>query len=140
LMDDIVIPRSMQASNPNRPPYASSLHPSSYQSAPQSNANSMQWAVNRTAPQPVPAAANSPLAPPLLADGQSAERFTVLVLKSNQVYEVAKYHRDGDLLMFLDTQGRKGSVDVNDVDWRRTSEMTAEVRSVDTQQIARQLN
>ena len=144
LMDDIVIPRTMQAGNPNRPPYASSLHPSSYQlPAPQStaNSNSMQLAVNRTTPQSVQQSApTSLLAPPLPADGQSAERFTVLVLKSNQVYEVTKYHRDGNLLMFLDAQGRKGSVDVNDVDWRRTSEMTAEVRSVDTPQIARQLN
>jgi hypothetical protein len=144
LMDDIVIPRTMQAGNPNRPPYASSLHPSSYQlPAPQStaNSNSMQLAVNRTTPQSVQQSApTSLLAPPLPADGQSAERFTVLVLKSNQVYEVTKYHRDGNLLMFLDAQGRKGSVDVNDVDWRSTAEMTAQVRSVDTPAIARQLN
>lgn len=144
LMDDIVIPRTMQAGNPNRPPYASSLHPSSYQQpAPQStaNSNSMQLAVNRTTPQPVQRSApTSLLAQPLPADGQSAERFTVLVLKSNQVYEVTKYRRDGNLLMFLDAQGRKGSVDVNDVDWRSTAEMTAQVRSVDTPAIARQLN
>jgi hypothetical protein len=145
LMDDIVIPRTMQAGNPNRPPYASSLHPSSYQQpAPQStaNSNSMQLAVNRTTAQSVQQSAptTSLLAPPLPADGQSAERFTVLVLKSNQVYEVTKYHRDGNLLMFLDAQGRKGSVDVNDVDWRSTAEMTAQVRSVDTPAIGRQLN
>ncbi len=144
LMDDIVIPRTMQAGNPNRPPYASSLHPSSYQQpAPPStaNSNSMQLAVNRTTPQSVQQSAPTTLlAPPLPADGQSAERFTVLVLKSNQVYEVTKYHRDGNLLMFLDAQGRKGSVDVNDVDWRSTAEMTAQVRSVDTPAIARQLN
>ena len=141
LMDDMVIPRTMQASNPNRPPYASSLHPSSYQqSAPQSAANSVQLAVNKTTPQPVPLAPTTLLAPPLPADGQSTERFTVLVLKSNQVYEVTKYHRDGDLLMFVDTQGRKGSVDINDVDWRGTAEMTAQIRSVDTPAIARQLN
>jgi hypothetical protein len=144
LMDDIVIPRTMQAGNPNRPPYASSLHPSSYQQpAPQStaNSNSMQLAVNRTTAQSVQQSApTSLLAPPLPADGQSGERFTVLVLKSNQVYEVTKYHRDGNLLMFLDAQGRKGSVDVNDVDWRSTAEMTAQVRSVDTPAIARQLN
>ena len=144
LMDDIVIPRTMQAGNPNRPPYASSLHPSSYQQpAPQStaNSNSIQLAVNRTTPQSVQQSApTSLLAPPLPADGQSAERFTVLVLKSNQVYEVTKYHRDGNLLMFVDAQGRKGSVDVNDVDWRSTAEMTAQVRSVDTPAIARQLN
>jgi hypothetical protein len=143
LMDDIVIPRTMQAGNPNRPPYASSLHPSSYQPATQSNAssNSMQLAVNKTRLQSVQQPApTSLLAPPLPADGQSAERFTVLVLKSNQVYEVTKYHRDGDLLMFLDAQGRKGSVDINDVDWRSTAEMTVQVRSVDTPEIARQLN
>jgi hypothetical protein len=139
-MDDIVIPRNMQAGNPNRPPYASSLHPSSYQSVPQSNTSAMQLAVNKTAIQPVQLAVNPQLAPPLPADGQSAERFTVLVLKSNQVYEVTKYHRDGDLLMFVDAQGRKGSVDINDLDWRRTTEMTAEVRSVDATTIARQIN
>jgi hypothetical protein len=140
LIDDIVIPRSMQAANPIRPSYASSLHLSSYQAAPQSNASSMQLAVNKTTLQPTQPAATTQLALPLPPDGQSAERFTVLVLKSNQVYEVTKYHRDGDLLMFLDAQGRNGSVDVNDVDWRRSSEMTAEVRSVDTPQIARHIN
>jgi len=140
LMDDIVIPRSMQAANPNRPPYASPLHPSSYRPAPRPAApqpatpepaapppddGSMQQAVNRTALPP---------------DGHSAERFTALVLKSNQVLEVIKYQRDGNLLMFLDAQGRKGSVDVNDVDWRGTAEMTAQIRSVDTPAIQRQLN
>ncbi len=140
LMDDIVIPRSMQAGNPNRPPYASSLHPSSYQAAPQSNSSAMQLAVNKTVLQPVQPAASPQQALPLPADRQSAERFTVLVLKSNQVYEVTKYHRDGDLLMFVDAQGRKGSVDINDLDWRRTAEMTAEVRSVDTSTLARQIN
>ncbi len=140
LMDDIVIPRSMQAGNPNRPPYDSSLHPSSYQAAPQSNSSAMQLAVNKTVLQPVQPAASPQQALPLPADGQSAERFTVLVLKSNQVYEVTKYHRDGDLLMFVDAQGRKGSVDINDLDWRRTAEMTAEVRSVDTSTLARQIN
>ena len=53
------------------------------------------------------------------------ERVTILALKSNLTYEVTKYQRDGDLLMFVDVQGRKGGVDVNEVDWRKTSEMTA---------------
>jgi hypothetical protein len=63
---------------------------------------------------------------------QASERFTILVLKSNQELEVTKFRRDGDLLMFEDTQGRKGSVEVGDIDWRKTSEMTEQVRSVDT--------
>ena len=71
---------------------------------------------------------------------QSGRRFTILVLKSNQVYEVAEYHRDGDLLLFRDLQGRKGGVDVKDVDWRRTSEMTAQVLSVDAPLASRQTN
>lgn len=69
---------------------------------------------------------------------QSSERYTILVLKSNQVVEVAKYHRDGDYLMIEDTQGRTGAVPSKDVDWRKTSEMTAEVQSVDTPAISRQ--
>jgi hypothetical protein len=71
---------------------------------------------------------------------QSGRRFTILVLKSNQVYEVAEYRRDGDLLMFWDLQGRKGGVDVKDVDWRKTSEMTAQMLSVDAPLISRQTN
>ena len=128
LMDDMVIPRSLaQSGHPDRPPYASSAwaRPSAYSVAPQANA--MQLA----------AVANTPM---LVADKQSAQHFTILVLTSNQAIEVTKYQRDGDLLMFQDSQGRKGSVDVNDVDWRRTAEMTAEVRSVDAPTIARQTN
>jgi hypothetical protein len=62
------------------------------------------------------------------------------VLKSNETYEVTKYQRDGDLLMFQDVEGRKGGVDVNEVDWRKTSEMTAAARSGDKQSLRRQTN
>jgi hypothetical protein len=72
--------------------------------------------------------------------GQTSERLTILVTKSNQIYEVAKYQRDGDLLMFRDTQGRKGGVEVNEVDWRRTTGLTGEVRSADKPLISRQTN
>ena len=69
---------------------------------------------------------------------QSSEKYTILVLKSNQALEVVKYRRDGDYLMVEDTQGRSGSVAVKDVDWLKTSQMTAEVQSVDTPAISRQ--
>jgi hypothetical protein len=42
--------------------------------------------------------------------------------------------------MFRDLQGRKGGVDVKDVDWRKTSEMTAQVLSVDAPLLSRQTN
>ena len=150
LMDDIVIPRNLaQVNHPDRPPTAIITRPSAYSMTPQ--VNGMQLAVEKTA-----GGASGPVANAAMAASESAatkqvseqqpnelqasERFTMLVLKSNQMVEVTKYHRDGDLLMFQDLQGRKGSVDVNDVDWRKTSEMTTEVRSVDTPQIARQVN
>ncbi|HTP70489.1 MAG TPA: hypothetical protein VMJ35_16385 [Dongiaceae bacterium] len=137
LMDDIVI---AQAKHPERPPYASSFHPSATstspaaapQGTPQPSAGAMQLLVEKhvdgpaatgTQPEANESAVNTP---------QASERFTILVLKSNQEIEVAKYKRDGDLLMFQDTQGRKGSVDVGDVDWRQTTEMTEQVRSVDS--------
>ena len=69
-----------------------------------------------------------------------AERHTILALKSNETYEVTRYQRDGDLLMFQDVEGRKGGVDVNEVDWRKTSEMTTAARSTDKPLLARQTN
>jgi hypothetical protein len=150
LMDDIVIPRNLaQGNHPDRPPYASSTRPSAYIAVPQANA--MQLAVEKTANTKSETTMNPPLATIGTAgnmqvsertpsDRQTSERFTILVLKSNQRYEVTKYQRDGDLLMFQDLQGRKGGVDVKDVDWQKTWEMTAEVRSVDMPQISRQMN
>jgi hypothetical protein len=139
LMDDIVIPRNLgQVNHPDRPPYASSLRPSVYNAAPQAGA--MQLAVQKTAAAANENAAGVQVLGETANNGQSNERITVLVTKSNQIYEVAKYHRDGDLLMFVDTQGRKGGVDINDVDWRRTTGMTTEVRSGDVPLAARQTN
>jgi hypothetical protein len=139
LMDDIVIPRNLaQGNHPDRPPYASSLRPSMYNAAPQ--AGSMQLAVQKTAVAPDERVGGVQALGETANNGQSNERITVLVTKSNQIYEVAKYHRDGDLLMFVDTQGRKGGVDINDVDWRRTTGMTTEVRSGDVPLAARQTN
>jgi len=47
---------------------------------------------------------------------------------------------NGDVLEFEELNGTKGAVDVNDVDWRKTTEMTSEVRSVDLPVLARQTN
>src|ERR1700730_18139572 len=74
------------------------------------------------------------------SNGQTSEPATILVTKSHHIYEVAKYQRDGDLLMFLDTQGRQGWVYVNDVDWRMTTGMTMEAHSGDKLLTAAQTN
>src|ERR1700723_1776199 len=143
LMDDIVLPQSLL--HPDRPPYASS-RPASYNVTPRANA--MQMAAEKSASvtaADVRMAANETagtlqVSAPQSGERQSMERTTILVLKSNQTYEVAKYQRDGDLLMFEDTQGRKGGVDVNEVDWRRTTGMTSAGRSADKPLLSRQTN
>ena len=139
LMDDIVIPRSLaQFAHPDRPPYASSTRPSSYSFVPRTNA--MQQAVEKSASTASETAATMQVAgqPPI--SRQTNDRITLLVTKANQMYEVVRYQRDGDLLMFQDTQGRTGGVDVNEVDWRRTTGMTGEARSADKPLISRQSN
>jgi hypothetical protein len=139
LMDDIVVPRNLaQTSHPDRPPYASSLRPSMYRAAPQ--AGSMQLAMVKDASPSNENAGSMQVFGQPSDNGQTSDRRTILVTKSNQIYEVAKYQRDGDLLMFVDTQGRKGGVDINEVDWRRTTGMTTEARSGDSPLLARQTN
>ena len=146
LMDDIVLPQSLL--HPDRPPYASSRQ-SSYNVTPQSNA--MQVSAHTSpitrsqtpANQTMAATENAgiiQIVAPQPGETRTMERLTVLVTKSNQIYEVTKYQRDGDLLMFQDTQGRKGGVDVSEVDWRKTSEMTAAARSAETPLLSRQTN
>jgi hypothetical protein len=146
LMDDIVIPRTLaQISHPGRPPHAST-QPSAYSLERESSA--MQLAVDkRVSSTPanlqtvaVETAGDLQICERQPDEQQSSRRFTILVLKSNQVYEVAEYHRNGDLLLFRDLQGRKGGVDVKDVDWRKTSEMTAQVLSVEALLASRQTN
>jgi hypothetical protein len=146
LMDDIVLPQSLL--HPDRPPYASSRQ-SSYNVAPQANA--MQAAAQKNPITRSQTPASQTLGPmenagiiqitaPEPGEARTMERVTILALKSDVTYEVAKYQRDGDLLMFVDAQGRKGGVDVNEVDWRKTSEMTAAARSANALLLSRQTN
>lgn len=147
LMDDIVLPQSLM--HPDRPPYASSSRPASYKAKPQTNA--MQLTVAKSVSTASESNATELTASTLTSENmqvivpqpgerQTIERLTILVLKSSKSYEVTKYQRDGDLLMFVDTQGRKGGVDVNEVDWRKTSELTGAVRSGDQTLLSRQTN
>jgi hypothetical protein len=141
LMDDIVIPQHLaQIPHPDRPPTAIITRPSNYTTpaaVPQTDAMHLASGTNAaTAATELTASAAAPI--PAVDVPQSSERFTILVLKSNQVVEAVKYHRDGDYVMVEDTQGRSGSLKAEDIDWLKTSEMTAEVKSVDTPAISRQ--
>jgi hypothetical protein len=147
LMDDIVLPQSLM--HPDRPPYASSSRPAAYKANPQTNAMQLTAAKSvsttsvLTATEPTAStltSENMQVIVPQPGERQTIERLTILVLKSSKSYEVTKYQRDGDLLMFVDTQGRKGGVDVNEVDWRKTSELTGAARSGDQTLLSRQTN
>jgi hypothetical protein len=130
LMDDIVLPQTLL--HPDRPPYASthrSSYNSSYNAAPQPSGNGMQLASGTLI-----------IAPPQPGEVKTMTRVTILAVKSGETYEVTKYQRDGDLLMFQDAEGRKGGVGVNEVDWRRTSEMTAAARASESPLPPRQSN
>jgi len=138
LMDDIVIPQHLaELPRSDRPPSAVIMRPSSYtvsggNSATAENLMKLASAPTATAPAAVPIA--NAAVPPT----QSSEKYTVLVLKSNQIVEAVKYRRDGEYLFIEDLQGRTGALAVKDVDWLKTSEMTAQVSSVDTPELSRQ--
>lgn len=147
LMDDIVVPRPMSAAigHADRPPYASSNSPKPSGFAGTLPVNAMQQAAAAEKPtevarenivlaamplnEPAPAAAAEPLA-----------RVTILVLKSNQELEVTKYRIDGGLVNYQELNGSEGSVNSDQIDWLRTTQMTSEIRSVDLPVGARQTN
>jgi hypothetical protein len=169
LMDDIVIPHTLaQLPHLDRPPYArQSSYNAAPQSAspsqsnmPSSSAmqtNAMQLAIatsignsNVTAANPsltvLENARTNPVPPTLQlstqqpGELQNGEHLIMLVLNSNQMIEVTKYYRDGDLMIITDTHGRTGSIEMSNVDWLKTAEMTGQLRSVDTPLLRRQLN
>ena len=156
LMDDIVVPRNLSASitvprnlsasafHPDRPPYASSNIPKAI-----GNLNAPETGVTQEStitekPTVVADEKIIPVAMTLNAIAPAAElpavRVTTLVLKSNQVLEVTKYRIDGGQLNYHDLNGAEGSVSTERIDWPRTTQMTAEVRSVDLPVVARQTN
>jgi hypothetical protein len=151
LMDDIVVPQAAAHAflgNPNRPPYASNAKPSSFsqqQSQPTTPTvpASQETQLALGASPMLLASASTPATPAdtkadtlavgttNLTTAEPVSRFTILVLKSEQVYEVTKYRVDGGTLQFQRADGTPGSVATADVDWRKTSELTEKVQSVD---------
>jgi hypothetical protein len=131
LMDDIVVPRFLaQVPHPDRPPFAQHSSYNGTSQSGQAPAGAMQLAsVTSVAPA---AAQPINLAP-------SAQRCTKLVLNSNQVIDVAKYYRQDDLLVITDTQGRSGSIEIANINWAKTAEMTGSFRFVETPQAIPQL-
>jgi hypothetical protein len=113
LMDDISLPATLAygSMKPDRPPYASQARPSTFAGR---SSNIAELAVDKTI------AGGESLATP--AKWQQPIRCTILVLKSNETFTMSKYRRDGDLLVFEELDGTKGAVDMDLVDWRKTTE------------------
>jgi hypothetical protein len=145
LMDDIVVPRAL-AYGSNRPPYASSsagrpsvdvLRPASATAPAVLAPAAVPATTTPAATVPaIPQATEIVVTNPVVTDSSAATtapagRFTTLVLKSNEVYEVNKYQINGTSLKFRRLDGQEGSVEVNQIDWVKTTEMSTGVRSVD---------
>jgi hypothetical protein len=111
LMDDISLPATLAFGpmRPDRPPYASSAQPSSFTVR---GTNTAEPAVDKNI-----AGGDS-----LTATGKPPVRYTILVLKSNETFTLSKYRRYGDVLVFEQVDGTKGAVDLDLVDWRKTTE------------------
>ena len=119
LMDDIFVPATLAYGpmKPDRPPYASLAQPSSLTGRSKNIAEAATE--KRTANEESVAKA---------AMGKHPIRNTILVLKSNETFEVSKYRIDGEVLMFEALDGTRGAVDVDQVDWRKTTGGTSLVR------------
>jgi hypothetical protein len=112
LMDDISIPPTLAYGpmKPDRPPYASLAQPSTFTSG---SANVAEPAVFKEM------ADEERL--PATASWKRPIRSTILVLKSNETLTLSRYRRDGDVLLFEQLDGSKGVVDMDLVDWRKTT-------------------
>ncbi|HEX8710421.1 MAG TPA: hypothetical protein VF730_01020 [Terracidiphilus sp.] len=138
---------SAAASHPDRPPYASSNipKPGAYTVAPEPGATQQLSITEKPSPRVeneniIPVSMTMSTATPEPVAETPAVRVTTLVLKSNQVLEVTKYRIDGGQLNYQELNGGGGSVSTEQIDWLRTTQMTAEVRSVDLPVVARQTN
>jgi hypothetical protein len=135
---------SAAVSHPDRPPYASSNipKPGAYTAAPEPGPVQQSGLTEKPAgvanENIIPAAMTVNASAPVAASPTA--RVTMLVLKSNQVLEVTKYRIDGAVVTYHELNGSVGAVDTAQIDWLRTTQMTAEVRSVDLPVVARQTN
>ena len=109
LMDDISLPATLAFGpmKPDRPPYASSAQPSTF----------AEPAVDK----------NIASGESFAATGKLPVRYTILVLKSNEIFTLSKYRRYGDVLVFEQVDGTKGAVDLDLVDWRKTTERNQDI-------------
>jgi len=132
LMDDIVVPRTMAAADlSDRHPSFDRLQPPTrpafFDESKYFDRSTSIAAKIAYVPPSIPAA--SPLQPPVSESNRAGERqqlhLTLIALKSDEIYAVAKYRVDGGSLSYVLPAGEKGSIDETAVDWRKTSQLNA---------------
>jgi hypothetical protein len=131
LMDDISVPTTLAYGpmKPDRPPYASYAKPSSFaamKAVPSADTTTTSVAETTN---------GSPDKPPA-----NASRVIILVLKTHETYELSKYRVNGDVLTFEQVDGTRGAVDLDQVDWRKTSELTSELRVKGVPEVSAHVN
>jgi hypothetical protein len=140
----------------NRMPTYDRVQPSSYDRPPASRQPAAldqpkpvdrPAAIVRTAAYVAPSTPATENAQPSIAPGVAAQgstdaadranengpvRLTMIALKSNRVYGVRKYRIDNGSLSFVLANGERGSVDIMEVDWRKTSQLNTGKNAVTT--------
>jgi hypothetical protein len=139
LMDDVSVPANLAYGpmKPDKPPYATYYPSESGQTYPTGLRS--QAAGNTRVAQPAAdqnVAANNASSKP----NAGVFQLTALVLKTNEVYQIRTYHIDGDLFRFKTVDGTDGAVDLNQIDWRKTTETTGRLRSLQPSGITARVN
>ena len=116
LMDDIVVPRVAAAGWHFFGESSSGASGASF-AAPAS-----------TPPQRYTASERQPSAPQLVSSAVANQpaRFTLIALRSGEIYAVTNYRTDHGSMNYLLTSGAAGSVDLAQVDWLKTSQLNAQ--------------
>jgi hypothetical protein len=130
LMDDVVIPKSAML-EPGWHYFGESSSQSSGEARPSSSPSQNSQPAAHTAVAPPAPTAASALRTQLPVDRSpqsivSSTRSTLIALKSDQTYAVARYRIDAGHLNYVLTSGTPGAVDVKDVDWVKTSQLNDE--------------
>ena len=140
LMNDVEIPSTISASSSDRPPYAyrpkssdasTSLGPQR-QLVPQST--SIVSGITYAPPSVPPLANESGIAytllPQLSPAGSNAvsehTRLTLIALRPDTILAVTSYRIDSDEIHYTRPSGLTGSVNVGEVDWRKTSQLNTD--------------
>ena len=147
VMDDLELPRTRaSALGPNRPPWAyrppEPLAPASFDTAQHFSSAEQQPAAARPG-QTTPRIAYLPPVTPAMDDQASVSKvttrhhshLTLIALRSETVLAVENYRVEHGRLVFIAANGLLGALDLDKIDWRKTSQLNASPQAWSTADI-----